>query len=326
MRMATRNQEKKPKRNGANEKAANKKKKKTGEKNQKPEKYFWEVAAEELDGPLEMIGAGGFGLVYKGTFRKSPVAVKKLEGWDLCTEMQKKALIEDFKKEVDILSKLRNKNVIQFYGACLDYENEVFILTEWADNGDLYHFMKKNTPDWKMRVKLMLDAARGLVYLHENKPPVLHRDLKSLNILIDCNYVAKLCDFGLSKITEDIETEKEQSSFGSLKWVAPEIFDGKSHTKATDMYSFGIVLYEAATMKEPWFEKKMTLLTICNAVLQGERPSLEGMKVDADFRELMEKCWASDPAVRPSVTDMFSSLEAVYTRLTSETGNENDAT
>eukprot|EP01089_Gocevia_fonbrunei_P009359 TRINITY_DN2163_c0_g1_i6.p1 TRINITY_DN2163_c0_g1~~TRINITY_DN2163_c0_g1_i6.p1 ORF type:complete len:488 (+),score=108.41 TRINITY_DN2163_c0_g1_i6:436-1899(+) len=282
------------------------------------EKYSWEVEPEDIEEGMKMIGAGGFGIVYKGRFRRTDVAVKMLEGWKHCGPKEKDDLLKDFRKEVDILARLRHQNIVQFYAACVDPDKDVFILTEWADNGDLFNFLQKNkTSTWRQRLSFAMDSARGLVYLHENKPVLLHRDMKSLNILIDRNYVAKLCDFGLSKDTSELATSAENRKFGSLKWVAPELFKGEAHTLYTDVYAFGVVLYELASTKEPW-EGLNSIIQIYNKVSAGERPSFEGCTVDPEFKQLIDECWQQDPSGRPMMGKILDRLEAIFAKLTEE--------
>eukprot|EP01088_Endostelium_zonatum_P017939 TRINITY_DN5564_c0_g1_i3.p1 TRINITY_DN5564_c0_g1~~TRINITY_DN5564_c0_g1_i3.p1 ORF type:complete len:619 (+),score=80.31 TRINITY_DN5564_c0_g1_i3:75-1931(+) len=280
-------------------------------------KASWEVEASEIEGTLQTMGSGGFGVVYKARFRRTDVAVKMLEGWKHCEGSQRMAILSDFRREVNILAKLRNKNIIQFYGACLDIDHDIFLLTEFADNGDLYRYLKNNKGNisWETRLRFMLDSARGLVYLHESKPCILHRDLKSLNILIDSHMVAKLCDFGLSKDTTELTTPTDQRKLGSLKWIAPELFAGAEQSTASDIYAFGVVMWEAATMREPW-EKMNAFIQIITSVTSGRRPEiLPDEEVDGDYRKIMEECWRGNPTDRPNMVSVLDRIEALYNNL-----------
>lgn len=154
-------------------------------------KYHWTVDYPEIGfGP--QIGSGGFGIVYKGTWRGIDVAVKCLKG-----EVQEDEL-SVFMHEVNVMSRLRHQNILLFVGACLDGPQACF-LTEYIPHGNLRKVLDVERLPPLKKLNMAIEATRGLAYLHSQTPAVLHRDLKSANVLVDDNYHIKLADFGLSR-------------------------------------------------------------------------------------------------------------------------------
>jgi serine/threonine protein kinase len=147
------------------------------------------------------------------------------------------------------------------------------------------------------------------MYLHHQVPPIVHRDLKSLNLLVDETFKIKVADFGLSKDkNNDINTK-----MGTLNWVAPEILNDNSqpYTEKADLYSFGLVLWEILTNKTPYEGK--TTLQIVRLIDMGERPKVP-TDADPEFAKLIVDCWHSDPAKRPPIEAVFKRLQAIKAR------------
>ena len=181
-------------------------------------------------------------LVYKGKCRGIEVAVKKLFKQDLDKET-----LEDFKKEVEIMSRLRHPNVLLFMGACTT-PGDMAVVTEILSAGNVEDLMKdrKLTISEFLRIKMLRDLAKGMNWLHESKPQIIHRDLKPANLLVDENYNVKVCDFGLSAVKEN-KTEKLQDKDaipGTPLFLAPEVLMGKPFGSASDVYSFAITAWE----------------------------------------------------------------------------------
>ena len=180
------------------------------------------------------IGQGGYGAVYLGEWKGRNVAIKKL----FRDEVDESEL-ETFRKEIEIMSKFSHAKIVNFLGASLQPPN-ICILTEYMERGNLSNVLKAdpNLP-WLRKLKMSLDASEGMVYLHEQEPPVVHRDLKSLNLLVAEDFTVKVADFGLSKATSG---NSLNSKVGSLNWCAPEILlQSAPYTRSGDVYSFGMV-------------------------------------------------------------------------------------
>ncbi|XP_052619847.1 myosin-6 [Lactuca sativa] len=197
----------------------------------------------------ELIGSGGYGMVYKGQlselWQNRTVAIKRLDHAGYQGE-------SEFINELQMVSRLHHENIISFVGYCND-DNEMIIVHDYASNGSLdYHLQdpnKRRGIKWTQRLKICLGAARGLDYLHsglEEPSRVIHRDVKSANILLDENFVAKICDFGLSKVgpTNLPNTQLYTKVAGTTFYLDPRYRESGILTKESDVYSFGVVMFE----------------------------------------------------------------------------------
>ncbi|KAJ8766138.1 hypothetical protein K2173_021655 [Erythroxylum novogranatense] len=176
-----------------------------------------EIHWEDLD-LGEEIGQGSFAAVYRGLWNGSDVAVKAYLGNDYREET-----LKDYKKEIDIMRRLRHPNVLLFMGAVYSPER-LAIVTEFLPRGSLFKTLHKSNQalDMRRRLRMALDVARGMNYLHRRNPPIVHRDLKSSNLLVDKNWTVKVGDFGLSK-WKNATFLTAKSGRGTPQWMAPEI-------------------------------------------------------------------------------------------------------
>eukprot|EP01006_Ploeotia_vitrea_P054087 TRINITY_DN67848_c7_g3_i1.p1 TRINITY_DN67848_c7_g3~~TRINITY_DN67848_c7_g3_i1.p1 ORF type:complete len:502 (-),score=3.39 TRINITY_DN67848_c7_g3_i1:477-1982(-) len=268
--------------------------------------YDWVYTWDSLD-IGDSLGSGGFGTVYKGKIKQSGdvVAVKKC----LC---QDSAMLSAFKKEVKLLASFRHEQIVLFRGACLELPN-LCIITELMAGGNLYNLLHTSQPlPWKLRMRWSRDIARGMNYLHTLSPPVVHRDLKSLNILVNDYYMIKLCDFGMSRTKQHTVIQTKEKG-GSPLWMAPECLRGDAFTEKSDVYSYGVVLWEILTRCVPWPDKEMAqlvgLVGFRNATL--EIPSDIAPECPKEMISIMKQCWAADPEKRPTFTEIVGQLEDV---------------
>ncbi|CAI9770179.1 unnamed protein product [Fraxinus pennsylvanica] len=195
------------------------------------------------------IGSGGYGKVYKGAISSGQlVAIKRAQQGSMQGS-------SEFKTEIELLSRIHHKNVVSLVGFCYD-QGEQMLVYEYISNGTLRDCLSGKIEfklDWSRRLKIALDAARGLSYLHElANPPIIHRDIKSNNILLDDHFNAKVADFGLSKLVGDtgkgyVTTQVK----GTLGYMDPEYYMTQQLTEKSDVYSFGVVLLELITAKAP---------------------------------------------------------------------------
>mmetsp|Transcript_20300 Transcript_20300/g.22563 ORF Transcript_20300/g.22563 Transcript_20300/m.22563 type:complete len:723 (+) Transcript_20300:44-2212(+) len=251
---------------------------------------------------LHKIGKGSFGEVFKGEWRKTIVAVKKLPAHKLTEEF-----FREFSREAMIMKSLRHPNILQFLGACTD-PPDICIVMEFMPLGSLYRIIHDKTFSLEMHLikRMMIDTARGMAYLHNSNPVIIHRDLKTHNLLVDENYKVKVCDFGLSRIYGERQSTT-MTACGTPCWTAPEILRNNRYTESADVYSFAIVLWEMVSRSDP-FSGMPPFQVIFAVGTQGARPTIP-QHCNPDYQKLMEDCWQEEPANRPTFNDILDRLE-----------------
>lgn len=266
-----------------------------------------------------ILGVGGFGRVYKAKFEDgSCVAVKKL---NCATQDAGK----EFENEVDLLSKFQHPNVISLMGYCIESESG-FIVYELMDHGSLetqLHGPSNGSElTWPRRMKIALDTAKGLEYLHEHcTPAVIHRDLKSSNILLDSNFNAKLSDFGLAVI-DGAQNKNDLKLSGTVGYVAPEYLLVGKLTDKSDVYAYGVVLLEllfgkkAVDKEAPaqcqslvtWAMPKLTDRSLLPEILDPVIKNTMDLKHLFQVAAVALLCVQPEPSYRPLITDVLHSL------------------
>ncbi|CAL9203501.1 probable receptor-like protein kinase At1g80640 isoform X2 [Musa acuminata AAA Group] len=266
-----------------------------------------------------ILGEGGFSFVYKACFDGEVfAAVKRLSGGGQDCE-------REFENELDLLRRICHPNIVSLLGYCV-HEDARFLVYELMQKGSLEAQLHGPTHGsaltWHMRVKIALDIARGLEYLHEHcNPPVIHRDLKCSNILLDSDFNAKISDFGLA-VTVGNHNKGGIKLSGTVGYVAPEyLLDGKL-TEKSDVYAFGVVLLELLMGRKP-VEK--TAPSQCQSLVTWAMPQLTDRSrlpniVDPVIRNKMDLkhlyqvaavavlCVQREPSYRPLITDVLHSL------------------
>ncbi|KAI4335444.1 hypothetical protein L6164_014088 [Bauhinia variegata] len=264
---------------------------------------------------IRELGSGTYGAVYHGKWKGSDVAIKRIKASCFAGRpSERERLIADFWKEALILSSLHHPNVVSFYGIVRDGpDGSLATVTEFMINGSLKQFLHKKdrTIDRRKRVIISMDAAFGMEYLHGKN--IVHFDLKCENLLVNMRDpqrpVCKIGDLGLSKVKQ--HTLVSGGVRGTLPWMAPELLSGKSNmvSEKIDVYSFGIVMWELLTGEEPYADLHCASIIggIVNNTLRPQIPTW----CDPEWKSLMESCWSSDPAERPSFSEISKKLRSM---------------
>lgn len=262
----------------------------------------FEIPYRELS-TRQLIGQGAFGRVFSGRWRGTPVAVKMLVCQQLTPDV-----IKEFRAEVAVLSALRHPNIILFMGACT-ISPHLCIVTELAPKGSLWGVLHGHSRklDWKTVLKMIVDTARGMAFLHSAKPSILHRDLKSGNLLVDDAYSIKLSDFGLARVKA--YTATMTGNCGTYQWMAPEVLANSRYTEKADVYSFGVVCWELFTSRCPY--ESMNQIQVAMAVLnEGKRLAIPD-STPSEVAAVVHSCWHAEPSSRPSFLNILDTLEAL---------------
>ncbi|KAG8050273.1 hypothetical protein GUJ93_ZPchr0009g1750 [Zizania palustris] len=254
----------------------------------------------------EKIGAGSFGTVHRADWNGSDVAVKILMEQDFHPDH-----FREFMREVAIMKSLRHPNIVLFMGAVTEPPN-LSIITEYLSRGSLYKLLHrsgaKEVLDERRRLNMAFDVAKGMNYLHKRNPPIVHRDLKSPNLLVDKKYTVKICDFGLSRLKANTFLSSK-SLAGTPEWMAPEVLRDEPSNEKSDVYSFGVILWEIMTMQQPWFN--MNPAQVVAAVgFKGRRLDIP-KDLNPQVTALIELCWANEPWRRPSFANIMESLRSI---------------
>ncbi|GAB2214209.1 hypothetical protein Droror1_Dr00018549 [Drosera rotundifolia] len=274
-----------------------------------------------------LLGKGGFGRVYKGTLQTGEVvAIKKME-----LPPSKKAEGErEFRMEVDILSRLEHPNLVSFIGYCADRKQR-FVVYEYMPQGNLQDHLKSEAKmHWSSRLKVALGAARGLAYLHSSSAvgvPIVHRDFKSTNILLNDKLDAKISDFGLAMLMpKGKETYVSAMLMGTFGYLDPEYTSTGELTVQSDVYAFGMVLLELLTGRRAVELSRGQKHQ--NLVLQVQNMSNDWRKlrkiIDEDlprksytmesiamFANLASRCVRIDSSTRPTMIECVKELQLI---------------
>ena len=252
----------------------------------------------------DMVGRGGFGAVFKGKWEgggKGEIfAIKK------CTIGGTERDVR-VPREVDILCSVScHVNIISFFGVAFNYP-DMFIVTEFAKKGSLYNYIYKDkfVPSLDQSLTWALQVARGMGHLH--KHDIIHRDLKSPNVLLSDSMEIKLCDFGTARYLE--HTTVQTGEAGTYRWMAPEIMEGidAKISKKCDLFSFAMVAYELLARRLPYHDIPGDPY-VAMKVVQGVRPEIPDF-VPVYLTALLKECWDADPQKRPSFTYVVELLE-----------------
>ncbi|KAI3452962.1 hypothetical protein Pfo_009625 [Paulownia fortunei] len=291
--------------------------------------FTYEELVEATNGfsAQNLLGEGGFGSVYKGSLADGRVvAVKQLKIGGGHGE-------REFRSEVEIISRIHHRHLVSLVGYCI-HENRRLLVYEYVPNNNLYfHLHGEGRPvvDWATRVKIAVGAARGIAYLHEDcHPRIIHRDIKSSNILLDNNFEARVSDFGLARLAVDANTHITTRVMGTFGYMAPEYASSGKLTEKSDVYSCGVVLLELITGRKPvdtsqplgdesLVEWARPLLSHALETQEFEGladPRLERHYVDGEMFRMIEAaaaCVRHSSAKRPKMGQVARALDSMAT-------------
>ncbi|CAN6269134.1 unnamed protein product [Urochloa humidicola] len=276
-----------------------------------------------------ILGRGGHGTVYKGILPdQTVVAIKKSKVFD-------DSQVEQFVNEITILSQIDHPNVVKLLGCCLETQVPLLVY-EFIPNGTLFqHIHNRNAPrhlTWEDCLRIAAEIAEALAYLHSTSSiPIIHRDIKSSNILLDENFVAKIADFGASRSVPFDQTHITTLIQGTIGYLDPEYFQSSQLTEKSDVYSFGVVLAELLTRQKPISAARpeescnlaMHLVVLFNEgrLLQEIEPHILAEAGEQQFytvAELSVRCLNVKGEERPSMKEVASFLDGLRRSFTME--------
>ncbi|KAG0261490.1 hypothetical protein DFQ27_002922 [Actinomortierella ambigua] len=242
------------------------------------------------------VGGGAYGRVFNAHWEGRKVAVKKF-----VMPYDEVSQTETIQQEIDMVQRLVDRHIIQFYGIT-EHEGQLVLVMDYAEGGSLERAIaSRRTTEWPTKIRIAQEIARGLTYIHHKN--VLHRDLKSMNVLLTRHMEVKLCDFGLATVKTRSSARSTVSFQGTTRWMAPELFTARpKYSNKSDMFALGIVMWELAANCTTPFQEQPDHATVISIVKSGEREVLPD-DTPPDYRQWVERCWAQDPGERPEASE-----------------------
>lgn len=257
----------------------------------------WEIDFNELI-LEEEIGSGSFGVVWRGQWRNTEVAVKQMKG-----QMNEKQLLS-FQQEAGLLQKLRpHNNVMLFLGVCT--QPYPCIVTELLSGGSLFDLAQREELPYDKIIKLAMDICSGMAHLHSEQ--IIHRDLATRNVLLTETGVAKIADFGMSRVLESASGGAQTlSNIGPVKWMSPEALNERQYSVHSDVWSFGVTIWEIFARQEPFadFDATQAAIRIARDNLTLERPE----NCPDEMWYVTISCWNPVREERPSFASLFKQI------------------
>lgn len=284
-----------------------------------PRDKEFEISAAELTLD-ESVGAGCTAEVFKAYWRGKVVAAKVMRDSSDIGHRERVA----FHRELNVLAKASHPNLVRLFCVCFR-ARPWRIVTEFCPGGDVFQLLHVDSVDltWGQRIKMLTDVAAGMEYLHWFPPPIIHRDLKSLNLLLteavrspEDPVTVKVSDFGLARArpTDSVRCRMTPCA-GTLNWMAPEVLMGHYYDEKADVYSYGMVLFELISSEVPFEDEDE--IQIRRLVSEGVRPDLEAIPPGCPkfLPDVMMSCWAHLASQRPSFAHVLRILQAAAAAL-----------
>lgn len=282
------------------------------------EVIYEEIRPEDIE-MLEMVGSGMTAEVFRATWRGHQVAVKEIQ-WHKSSLAQKQS--KAFERELGLLPNINHPNVIRFYGAQTEVK-PFRVVMEYCDGGALFELLHNSDHldiDWSQKRKMCADVASAMDYLHNMTPQIIHRDLKSLNLLLSEQFlgdpsevpIVKVTDFGLSRMKEsEGPWDNPTKCVGTCHWMAPEVYQGLQYDEKVDVYSYAMILFEIVCREIPFEDEEPAQVGFL--VVQGRRPDLDAIPLDCppELFNLMERCWSQEAKDRPPFSEVCQVLASL---------------
>ncbi|GLE05371.1 hypothetical protein PINS_up014384 [Pythium insidiosum] len=279
----------------------------------------YEISVPRLDMRVLQLGQkisqGAYGEIFHGLYDGQNVAIKRLSPHHRADRGQ----VDRFMQEAQLMASISHERIIHFIGVAWDNPSDLHVVTEFMDGGDLRALLARldregaTTGFDRTKVKIASQVAEGLAYLHALRPQILHRDLKSRNVLLSSQLDAKLIDFGVSRARADATMTV---GVGTLRWMAPEVMSGGHYSESADVFSFGVILSEMDTHKLPYGTKgrEFSDATIIAQVSSGQLCVDFTALADRDVVQLARDCMAFHPDDRPTAAVVAMRMRAVFER------------
>eukprot|EP01117_Protostelium_nocturnum_P016988 TRINITY_DN6823_c0_g1_i1.p1 TRINITY_DN6823_c0_g1~~TRINITY_DN6823_c0_g1_i1.p1 ORF type:complete len:1316 (+),score=310.29 TRINITY_DN6823_c0_g1_i1:1-3948(+) len=249
---------------------------------------------------MKPIGNGAFGVVFKGHWRELEIAVKQIK-----SEHVTKEQVEEFLSESTLLQNLRkHPNIVMFIGITVPPQ-PLSLVTEYCGGGGLYQYLRIHDVTDGQKMAFIIGIAKGMLHLHCEG--IVHRDLAVRNILLSGSNEPKVSDFGLSRKQESADASVTVSLIGPLKYMSPEAIQKKEYSRKSDVFSFGVVIWEIVTVEDPWANKSMIDAAI--GVTRGDRLVIP-LNTQPILTSIMKKCWENLPEDRPTFENILNELQS----------------
>jgi len=270
----------------------------------------WEIDLTDLEF-VQGLGHGASGDVYKGFYQATiPVAIKVLKAAE--ADWQKE--VDEFIKEFRIALNVSSQHIVRFYGATL--KHRLCLVMEFCEKGSLYTVLSKDKElclTWDLVFSMLEETIAGIVALHTHDPPIFHRDLKTLNVLVTADYKCKVCDFGLSRYSTPSNKGTLLKCRGTLAYIAKEVYAQQGFFPQSDVYSIAFMMWEVVNRAvtgqyiRPFHDIKVEFSILMQAHQRNRRPIIPD-NVPASLKELIIRSWDGDYQKRPDAKKLLDEL------------------
>jgi len=288
------------------------------------EKVEWEIDTREID-IVKILNSGSFGDVYKGYYKNNSVAIKILKN-------SQDADVKEFIKEFTILVNLRSRHIVEFYGATLKFK--LCMVMEFCERGSLFNVF--NTVSfqltWENALRFCKEISLGIQALHNCDPPIIHRDLKTHNVLVTHDYTCKIADFGLSRKDTPSNLKSLTEAKGTYAYMAPESYTNSKSTQASDIYSLGVIFWEIfyflknKKYLKPYGEYRKLIVVefsiLMMAATNQMRPTIPN--INDPVKNIISTLWAQEPENRPNINQVIENVDQITNAYNQAKGGGND--